>query len=137
MKKNTIWKALGLAALAAAIPLKIKKDEETGKKTYQSLLLSVDVGPDQETGEKTSIGINVGDGLLSGPLSKAVAAKKEDGLFADDEPEAAVVPDIIDFAQEAAKIREEEDAEKPAAPAPAHVEETTETDFDEDFDPEM
>ena len=130
MKKNTIWKALGLAALAAAIPLKVKKDEETGKRTYQSLLFSVDVGPDHETGEGTAIGVNVGEGLLSGPLSKAVAAKKEDGLFADDEPESAVVPNIIDFAQ-AAEAQEENADEKPAAPA--QVEEVTE----EDFDPEM
>lgn len=134
MKKNTIWKALGLAALAAAIPLKVKKDEETGKRTYQSLLFSVDVGPDQETGEGTAIDVNVGEGLLSGPLSKAAAAKKENGLFADDEPESAVVPDIIDFTQEAAKVREENaHVEKPAAPAPAHVEEADE----EDFDPEL
>ena len=133
MKKNTIWKALGLAALAAAIPLKVKKDEETGKRTYQSLLFSVDVGPDRETGEGTAIGVNVGEGLLSGPLSKAVAAKKEDGLFADDEPESAVVPNIIDFAQAAEAQEENAAAEKPAAPAPAQVEEVTE----EDFDPEM
>ena len=133
MKKNTIWKALGLAALAAAIPLKVKKDEETGKRTYQSLLFSVDVGPDRETGEGTDIGVNVGEGLLSGPLSKAVAAKKEDGLFADDEPESAVVPNIIDFAQAAEAQEENAAAEKPAAPAPAHVEEVTE----EDFDPEL
>ena len=131
MKKNTIWKALGLAALAAAIPLKVKKDEETGKRTYQSLLFSVDVGPDRETGEGTAIGVNVGEGLLSGPLSKAVAAKKEDGLFADDEPESAVVPNIIDFAQAAEAQEENAAAEKPAAPA--QVEEVTE----EDFDPEM
>ena len=133
MKKNTIWKALGLAALAAAIPLKVKKDEETGKRTYQSLLFSVDVGPDRETGEGTAIGVNVGEGLLSDPLSKAVAAKKEDGLFADDEPESAVVPNIIDFAQAAEAQEENAAAEKPAAPAPAQVEEVTE----EDFDPEM
>ena len=132
MKKNTIWKALGLAALAAAIPLKVKKDEETGRRTYQSLLFSVDVGPDQETGEGTAIGINVGEGLLSGPLSKAAAAKKEDGLFADDEPESAVVPNIIDFTQ-TAEAQEESAAEKPAAPAPAYVEEASE----EDFDPEL
>ena len=128
---------MGAAVLAAAaIPLKVKKDEDTGKKTYQSLLLSLDVGPDQETGEKISIGINVGEGLLSGPLSRAVAAKKEDGLFADDEPEAAVVPDIIDFTQEAARVREESAAVETSNapdPAPAHVEEATE----EDFDPEL
>ena len=107
MKK--FWKALGIAAIAAAaVPVRFKKDEETGRKTYQSLLLSVDVGPDQETGEGTSVGINIGEGLLSGPLSKAVMAKKEDGLFADDEPEAAVVPDVIDFAQ-AAKVQEDPD----------------------------
>ena len=41
MKK--IWKALGIAALAAVVPVRVKKDEETGKKTFQSLLWKLDV----------------------------------------------------------------------------------------------
>ena len=50
---KTIWKVLGITALAAAVPVRVKKDREKGKKTYQSLLLSVDVGP----GEGTSLRI--------------------------------------------------------------------------------
>ena len=98
MKK--FWKALGIAALAAAVPVRIKKDEETGRKKFQSLLLSVDVGPG-EGGEGTDIGINLGEGLLTDLGKGIVGAKKEAAmftdnpeeavLFADGEPEAAVV----------------------------------------------
>lgn len=85
MKK--FWKALGIAALAAAVPVRFKKDEETGKKTYQSLLLSVDVGPGEEEG--TEIGVNVGEGVLTQAIGSLVNAKKESKLFTDD-PEEAV-----------------------------------------------
>ena len=129
MKK--FWKALGIAALAAAVPVRFKKDEETGKKTYQSLLISVDVGPG-ENGEGTAIGINIGDGVISRAVLGAVNAKKETVHFADDDPESAVVPDVIDFA-EAAKAQEAVEAPKPApAEGPAEPEVT-----EEDFDPEM
>ena len=103
---KTIWKVLGIAALAAAIPVRVKKDEEKRKKTYQSLLLSVDVGPG-EGGEGTDIGVNFGDGVIASAISGLVTAKKEAELFADDEPEAAVLDTeelqvIADEAQEAA-----------------------------------
>ena len=104
MKK--IWKILGITALAAAVPVRIKKDEITGKKKYQSLLLSVDVGPG-ETGEGTDVGINLGQGVITGAISNLMDAKKEASLFADDEPEAAMLDadelqTIADEAQEAA-----------------------------------
>ena len=103
---KTIWKVLGITALAAAVPIRIRKDETTGKKKYQSLLLSVDVGPG-EGGEGTDIGINFGEGVITGAISGLVDAKKEAELFADDEPEAAVLDEselqiIADEAQEAA-----------------------------------
>lgn len=100
---KTFWKALGIAALAAAVPVRIKKDETTGKKKYQSLLLSVDVGPG-EGGEGTDIGINFGEGVITGAITNLVDARKEAELFADDDPEAAVLElqAIADEAQEAA-----------------------------------
>ena len=104
MKK--FWKALGIAALAVAVPVRFKKDETTGKKKFQSLLLSVDVGPGED-GEGTDIGINIGEGVISSAITNLVTAKKEAELFADDDPEAAVLDaedlqTIADEAQEAA-----------------------------------
>ena len=88
MKK--IWKVLGITALAAAVPVRVKKDEANGTKKYQSLLLSVDVGP-SENGEGTEVGINFGKGVVTGAITNLVGARKEADLFADDEPEAAVL----------------------------------------------
>ena len=129
---NKFWKALGIAALAAVVPVRYKKDAATGKKKYQSLLLSVDVTPNEDS-QSTSIGVNIGDGLLTNAVSGLVSSKKETVHFADDDPEAAVVPDVIDFAQAAA-----EQAQSAADDAPA-VEETQapQEAGEEDFDPEM
>lgn len=99
MKK--IWKALGIAALVTAVPICFKKDEDTGKKTYQSLLISLDVGPG-ENGKNTAIGINIGEGVLTNAIYRLVNSKKETIHFADDDPEAAVVTNVIDFTQAAA-----------------------------------
>lgn len=146
MKK--FWKALGLAALAAAVPVRFQKDE-TGKKKYQSLLISVDVDPNED-GQGAEIGINLGEGLLTNAISSLVGAKKEQHLFADDEPEAAVVEPItivepnetadeadeVEAADEAASV-EETEADDEAAP----VEETEAAEepsvTEEDFDPEL
>lgn len=134
MKK--FWKALGLAAIAAAVPVRFQKDEETGRKTYQSLLISVDVDTDEE-GKTADIGINLGDGLLTNAISGLVGKKRETVHFADDDPEAAVVPDVIDFTQAAKAQEEDSSGREPDAPAqdgePAPVEEATE----DDFDPEL
>ncbi len=132
MKK--IWKALGIAALAAAVPVRIKKDEETGKTTYQSLLLSVDVGPNDD-GEGTDIGVNIGEGLINSVITNAVTAKKEADLFTDDPEEAVLFADddpaaaIVTEAAAPAQVEEEApQAEEPAASDPDPV--VTEEDFD-------
>ena len=150
---KTIWKALGIAALAAAVPVRIRKDETTGKKKYQSLLLSVDVGPG-EGGEGTDIGINFGEGVVTGAITGLVTAKQEAELFADDEPEAAVVDagelqTIADEAQEAAdtaqaiadEAQEAADEAQTAAgetwDVTGEAVETVETAGIDDFDPEF
>lgn len=97
---KNFWKALGLAAIAAAVvPVKVEKDEESGKKKFQSLLLSLDVER-SAADEKLDVGVNLGEGILSGIIASAVS-KKEGVLFADDDPESAVVGDVIDFTQAA------------------------------------
>ena len=88
MKK--LWKALGITALAAVVPVRFQKDEETGKKTFQSLLWKLDIGPTND-GPGTEIGLDLMEGVVTGPILNAVAAKKEAVLFADDEPEAALI----------------------------------------------
>lgn len=130
---NKFWKALGIAALAAAVPVRYKKDEATGKKKYQSLLLSVDVTPNEDS-QSTSIGVNIGDGLLTNAVSGLVSSKKETVHFADDDPEAAVVPDVIDFAQAAAEQAQFADDEAQAAADEAQAPQEA---GEEDFDPEM
>ena len=146
---KAFWKALGIAALAAAVPIRVKKDGENRKKTYQSLLLSVDVGPG-ESGEGTDIGINFGDGVITGAIMNLVDAKKEAELFADDEPEAAVLDAdelqvIADEAQEAADEAQAiaDEAQEAADEAQAIADEAQEA-ADEaaeaaeaDFDPEF
>ena len=87
---KNIWKVLGITALAAAVPVRVKKDDVTGKRKYQSLLLSVDVGPGED-GEGTDIGINLGEGVITGAITNLVTAKKEAELYADDDPDAAVL----------------------------------------------
>ena len=94
MKK--FWKAFGItAALAALVPVSIKEDKETGKKTYKSLLMSLDVKTDEEAQEK-QIGLNIGDGLISSAIVNAVTARREAELFTDDPAEAVVAEAIAD-----------------------------------------
>ena len=94
MKK--FWKAFGFtAALAALVPVSIMEDKETGKKTYQSLLMSLDIKTDEDTSEK-QIGLNIGDGLISSAIVNAVTARREAELFTDDPAEAVVAEAIAD-----------------------------------------
>lgn len=138
MKK--FWKALGIAALAAAIPVRFKKDEESGKKTFQSLLGSVDVSTGED-GKVADIGINIGEGLLTDAISGLVGSKREAVHFADDDPEAAVVPgEIIDFTQAAAQAQTaaEEAQTDDSGAQDAADEQLDDKDVNEDdFDPEM
>lgn len=151
MKK--FWKALGIAALAAAVPVHFKKNEETGEKTYQSLLISLNVGPG-ENGENTAIGINIGEGVLTNAIYSLINSKKETIHFADDDPEAAVVTDVIDFTQagaDQAQAADDEaqagadkaqtvDNEATADKAQAAADESTadpDEAGEEDFDPEL
>ncbi len=88
MKK--FWKrALSLLTLATVVPVSIKHDEATGKTTYQSLLASLEVGPSRD-GTHTNVGLNLGEGALSGPLYQHLVVRKEAAMYADDEPETAV-----------------------------------------------
>lgn len=81
MKK--LLKALGVTALAAAvIPFKVEKDEETGVKTYQSLLSRLRVGPGEDN-EGTNISLD----LLDGILPTALRGAREEADYADDELE--------------------------------------------------
>lgn len=62
MKK--ILKVLGIAAVAAAVvPCKVERDEETGVKTYQSLLSRLRVAPG-EGGEGTSVSVDALGGVI-------------------------------------------------------------------------
>lgn len=79
MKK--LLKALGVTALAAAvIPFKVEKDEETGVRTYQSLLSRLRVGPGEDN-EGTNISLD----LLDGILPTALRGAREEADYADDE----------------------------------------------------
>ena len=124
MKK--FWKALGVAALAALVPVRVKKDEKTGRKTFQSLLWKVDVTPG-ENGEGTDIGLGLMDGVLTAPLMTAITAKKEAELFTDDPDEAVLFADGEPDAAAAEAAPAEETTEEAE---PAEEEEATEDDFD-------
>lgn len=83
MKK--FWKtALRLATLATVVPVSVTHDESTGKTTYQSLLASLEIGRSQD-GVRTDVGLNLGEGVLSGAVRQIIAAKKESVLYADSE----------------------------------------------------
>ena len=128
MKK--FWKALGIAALAAVVPVRIKKDEETGKKTFQSLLWKLDVGPTGE-GDTTEIGLDLMEGVITAPLMNAITAKQEAELFTDDPDEAVLFAD--DEPGAAVVEAAAEQAEAAAEEAEAKVEEATGADFDPEF----
>ena len=125
MKK--LWKALGIAALAAVVPVRFKKDEETGKKTFQSLLWKLDVGPTGD-GDTTEIGLDLMEGVLTSPLMNAITAKKEAELFTDDPEEAVLFADGEDETGPAqAPAEEAEEEQEPLEEEPAD---------NADFDPE-
>lgn len=83
MKK--FWKVLGITALAASlIPYRVNKDEETQTTTMDALLWQATRRPG-EGEDKGQVDINLG---FKSPLQ---TKREESALFADDEPDAAVV----------------------------------------------
>ena len=99
MKISSVLKVLGAAAAVAALtPYEVDKDEETGATTMKALLWGVKYTP---ATEETSRGVDLTFGL------NIPGRKSEADLFADDEPEAAVLDGLelqilADEAQEAA-----------------------------------
>ena len=119
MKK--FWKVLGITALAAAVvPVRFQKDEETGKKTFRSLLLSLDVSPDQGMGAE--LDLHVGEGVLAKAITDRAKARQESRLFTDD-PEEAVLP----------ADQPQDNWEIPAEETPAEDNGAVEADFDPEF----
>ncbi len=141
---KAFWKALGIAALAALVPVRYRKDEESGRKTFQSLLISVDVGPGEDE-IHTDIGISLGEGVLT-DLGRKLVGAKEAGMFTDDPDEAAVDADLAQAladeaqaaADEAQSIADNLQAAADEAQAAADEAAQAELDADaSDFDPEF
>lgn len=141
---KAFWKALGVAALAALVPVRYRKDEESGRKTFQSLLISVDVGPGKDE-IHTDIGISLGEGVLT-DLGRKLMGAKEAGMFTDDPAEAAVDAELAqalaDEAQAAADEAQSiaDDLQAAADEAQAAADEAAQAELDadpSDFDPEF
>ena len=82
---KNIWKVLGITALAASlIPYRVNTDDETESTTMDALLWQATRRPG-EGEDKGSLDISIG---FKSPLQ---TKREESALFADDEPEAAVV----------------------------------------------
>lgn len=135
---KAFWKALGVAALAALVPVRYRKNEETGKQTFQSLLLSVDVDTDQE-GKTVDIGVNLGEGVLTDLGRKLAGAVRESEMFTDDPAEAALdleelqtVADDLQAAADEAQAAADE-LQVAADEAQAAADEATADDFDPEF----
>ena len=133
---KAFWKALGIAALAALVPVRYRKDEESGKQTFQSLLISVDVGPGKDE-IHTDIGISLGEGVLT-DLGRKLMGAKEAGMFTDDPDEAAVDADLAQALADEAQAAADE-AQSIADNLQAAADEAqAELDADpSDFDPEF
>lgn len=103
---SKLWKALGIAALAAAVvPCKVEKDEETGVKIYRTLLSSVKVGPGED-----GVGTDVRLHLLGGVIPKALG-KSEEEDYADEELEDMVTESIFEMKIERSVPAESENEE--------------------------
>lgn len=135
---KAFWKALGVAALVTLVPVRYRKNEETGKQTFQSLLLSVDVDTDQES-KTVDIGVNLGEGVLTDLGRKLAGAVQESEMFTDDPAEAALDPEelqtVADDLQAAADEAQAAADELQAAAdeAQAAADEATADDFDPEF----
>ena len=97
---KNIWKVLGITALAASlIPYRVNQDVDTESTTMDALLWQATRRPG-EGEDKGSLDISIG---FKSPLQ---TKREESALFADDEPEAAVVDtpltEVVEEAVEAA-----------------------------------
>lgn len=143
MKK--FWKTLGLTALAAAlVPYRIEGDKETGALTVQALLWKFTEKTDANGTKNVSIkflsfGADEEDGLFTDDPEEAV-------LFADHEPEAAVIQHKADVAEHEAAVEhgaaaKEEDAAAEHETTAGHEagadKEAEEEAGDVGFDPEL
>lgn len=125
MKK--LWKALGITALAAALlPYRVRRDQENDATTIDALLWQVTRCPGQGE-DKGQVDISIG---FKSPFQQIREERElftddpeEAVLFADDQPEDAVV-DMIPTAPSPVVTE---------APVPEDEPEVTE----EDFDPEL
>lgn len=81
---KSFWKVLSAAALVAGLaPYKVEKDEETGKTTYQSLLMRITTSRG-ENEEKKQIAVDLGEGTLFQKAREKAAEREEAHLFTDD-----------------------------------------------------
>lgn len=108
---KAIWKILGAALVVGLTPYKVEKNEETGEKSYQSLLCRITSTPGEGEKEK-NIGINLGEGTLTSLLHNQA---EEPHLFSD---ELCVEYTGAPVAEEPAQPEKPTEPESPAeAPA--------------------
>ena len=135
---KNFWKALGITALAAAlVPYRIEGDKETGALTVQALLWKLTEKTDANGTKNVSIkflsfGADEEDGLFTDDPEEAV-------LFADHEPEAAMIQHEAAVAEHEAAVAEHEAAvaEEEAAAAEHKAASAEEEAGEADFDPEL
>ncbi len=134
MKK--FWKALGLTALAAAVlPYRVEGDKDTGSLTVQALLWKLTEKPNADGGKDVTIkflsfGKDEEDGLFTDDPEEAV-------LFADGDPEEAVIQHEAAVAEHEAAVAEHEAAVAEHEAAVAEHEAAQEEAGEADFDPEL
>ena len=81
---KAFWKLLGATLAIGLTPYKVEKNEETGEKSYQALLWRITSAPGESEGQR-EIGINLGEGTLTGKLADIVEKKGEEThLFSDE-----------------------------------------------------
>ena len=139
MKISRVLKVLGAAAAVAALtPYRVEKDEETGATTLKALLWSIKHTP---SAEGTGRDVDVTLGLN---LPKFSGGKDESDLFADNDPESAMLDAeelqiMADEAQEAADEAQAiaDEVQEAADKAQAIAEEIQEAAGAADFQPEF
>ena len=139
MKK--FWKALGLTALAAAVlPYRIRRDQEENTTTVDALLWQAARRPG-EGEDKGQLDISIG---YKSPLQEVREERdlftddpEEAVLFADGDPEEAVIQHEAAVAEHEAAVAEHEAAVAEHEAAVAEHEAAQEEAGEADFDPEL